>query len=371
MRRTLSFTCLSLALSGAWATQAAATETRATTALVQQHEALSQALKSQRKDDALVEARKLLDLLLPDGNPYAQMQVSELLMVLLHQKGLYTESMQVVDRLLAVASSTDEGPGPGQMQALIERGVMAATMAQDAPAQARYQQLLLREARLYPGQWVLQASAQRLHFQTAQLTVPMALGRWALVHIDPAQDRQDSSQLRYIYAKPNGQRMFVDMHLNYQDAHSEMDAARLGQDLRDTLDIYSRDGENAAPQLAQPALTLADATQLQAVVREKSSQGPDTVHMHWVAARGNWRWHLHARLQHSDHALALQAIPALWQAMDWPQAPDLPQTADQPVLPVRESTIASTWRSRKDWPKAGQLARAALPDARFPSEGHA
>jgi hypothetical protein len=79
--------------------------------------------------------------------------------------------------------------------------------------------------------------------------------------------------------------------------------------------------------------------------------------------RGNWKLSLHAEQMDSERDSALQQLPQLWQAMQWPKAPELP-----PELPRQEREVSHAWRVDDDWPRAGQLARAALADAQFPAE---
>lgn len=381
--RVLSLTCLSAALLGfgSGVARAANEQPGAATVITQsvpeqgapspfmrQRNAVVQAAQNRQWERAIAHAKQLLEMTLPDGNPYEQLDASELLNMLQHQQGLYAENVQLADRMLAAAMRLEWGPISGQVQSLAQRGLMAAMMLQDSAGVARYQQMLLKEAPLFPAQWQWDGAAQRLTFHTAQLSVPTVLGRWVLMEVEAAQDRNDISQLRYMYAKHNGQRMFATMRLNYEDAFSELPLVQREQRLAEHLDIYSGGEDSQSSKLSQPELAIAGAQQQRKVVRVSSASRPDTLQMHWAALRGNWSWHMEMEMLQADHASGSQAIETLWQSMQWPQAPDLPNIDGQPVLPWRESEITAAWRSSKDWSKSGQLARAAMPDARFPSE---
>lgn len=376
MYRAISLTCLSAALLApiaAWAQAAADTpagtvtpETATGEALspfMRQRNAVVQAVKNKQWKQATALAQSLLELTLPEGNPYEQLDVSELLFTLQHQQGLHAQNLQLADRMLAAAASAKDGAVSGQVSALAQRGVMSAMVLQDSAAVARYQQVLRQDAPLFPAQWQWDSQAQRLTFQTAQLSVPTLFDRWVLVAVEAASDRSDASRLRYMYVKPNGQRMFATMQWRYDEDLVNADAAARTQMLDHRMESYAAASGGAAVQvaaLAQPELPIAGALQKRKLVRVASQEGADAVHMHWVALWGQWAWHMEVQAQQADHALAVQAASTLWQAVQWPQqAPDLPQLASQPSLP---------WRSPHDWPKAGQLAREALGDARFPSE---
>lgn len=333
---------------------------------MQQRRAVAQAAQAKRWDEAMAQARQLLALTLPDGNPYEQLDASELLFVLQHQQGLHRENLELADRMLVAARSARHGAVSGQVSALAQRGLMAAMMLQDHAAVLRYQQQLHAETPLFPAQWTWERDSQRLHFETAQLSAPTLLGRWVLVAAQGAHDRTDHSSLRYMYVKPNGQRMFAQLSLNYDDGRSDLSPSAQREQLAQHLEVGTRVDQPVA--LAQPALRWADGQHQQQVWRVVSETQPESLRMHWVGLRGNWWWELEADMQPADHALAVTALQALWQSLQWPKAPALPHTAGQPPLPWRESTITSAWRSARDWPKAAALARAALPDARFPSE---
>lgn len=334
----------------------------------QQRAAVLRAAKNKQWPQAIAQAQQLLEKTLPDGNPYEQLDVSGLLYVLQHQQGMHAQNIQLADRMLAVAAGIPSGPVPGQVQALAQQGLTSATMVQDRAAVERFQQVLRQNTPLYPAQWQWDSAMQRLTFATAQLSVPTALDRWVLMEVEPASDRTDFSLLSYVYVKPNGQRIFASMRLQYDDGYTDLSRDARAQRLVEDLKRYTEDDEMRPSQQVPPDLSITGAQQLRKAVRMVSQHGEDELQMHWVAMRGNWSWHMELRAKHADHALATQAVTALWQAVQWPQAPNLPQAAEQPPLPWRESSIASTWRSAKDWGKAGQLARAALADARFPSE---
>jgi hypothetical protein len=77
------------------------------------------------------------------------------------------------------------------MQALIQRGLTAAMMAGDQGALARYLQALKQESKAFAPLWQWNTADQQLHYQAAQLSVPLVQGRWVLVQLEPARDRKD------------------------------------------------------------------------------------------------------------------------------------------------------------------------------------
>lgn len=325
--------------------------------------AVVEAAQAKRWDDAIAQARKLLDMTLPRGNPYEQLDASGLLYTLLYQQGQYAQAVLQTDQMMALAAAEGYDPVSGQMQALIQRGLTAAMMAGDQEALARYLQALWQESKAFAPLWQWDAEHKQLHYQAAQLSVPLVQGRWVLVQLEPARDRNDSANLEYVYLKPDGRRLRVRMRLGYDDGLKDMDAAARQKSLQQEHGIFARE-QMPEPGLRLPALPFADAVQSQQASREKREEGrPDILHLDWGLVRGNWKLSLHAEQMDSERDSALLQLPQLWQAMQWPKAPELP-----PELPRQEREVASAWRVDEDWSRAGQLARAALVDAQFPAE---
>ncbi|MDN5503650.1 MAG: hypothetical protein L0H10_07485 [Comamonas sp.] len=328
-----------------------------------QRRAVVEAAQARRWDDAVAQARKLQDMTLPHGNPYEQLDASGLLYTLLYQQGQYAQAVLQTDHMMTLAAADGYDPVSGQMQALIQRGLTAAMMAGDQGGLARYLQALKQESKAFAPLWQWDAKHKQLHYQAAQLSVPLVQGRWVLVQLEPARDRSDAANLEYVYLKPDGRRLRVRMRLRYDDGLKDMDAAARQKLLQQEHGIFARE-QTPEPALTLPALPFADAVQSQQASREKrEEEKADILHLDWGLVRGNWNLSLHAEQMDSERDSALQQLPQLWQAMQWPKAPELP-----PELPRQEREVASAWRVDDDWPRAGQLARAALADAQFPAE---
>lgn len=325
--------------------------------------AVVEAAQARRWDDATAQARKLLDMTLPRGNPYEQLDASGLLYALLYQQGQYPQAVLQTDQMMALAAADGYDPVSGQMQALIQRGLTAAMMAGDQGALARYLQALQQESKAFAPLWQWNTADQQLRYQAAQLTVPLVQGRWVLVQLEPARDRKEAANLEYVYLKPDGRRLRVRMRLGYDVGLKDMDAAARQKSLQQERSFFASE-QTPEPGLRLPALPFADAVQSQQASREKREEGrPDVLHLDWGLVRGNWKLSLHAEQMDSESDSALQQLPQLWQAMQWPKAPELP-----PELPRQEREVSHAWRVDDDWSRAGQLARAALADAQFPAE---
>lgn len=325
--------------------------------------AVVEAAQAKRWDEAIAQAHKLLDMTLPRGNPYEQLDASGLLYALLYQQGQYPQAVLQTDQMMALAAADGYDPVSGQMQALIQRGLTAAMMAGDQGALTRYLQALKQESKAFEPLWQWNTADQQLRYQAAQFSVPLVLGRWVLVQLEPARDRKEVANLEYVYLKPDGRRLRVRMRLGYDDGLKDMDTAARQKSLQQERSIFSSE-QTPEPGLRLPAMPFADAVQSQQASREKREEGrPDVLHLDWGLVRGNWKLSLHAEQMDGERDSALQQLPQLWQAMQWPKAPELP-----PELPRQEREVSHAWRVDDDWSRAGQLARAALADAQFPAE---
>jgi hypothetical protein len=152
------------------------------------------------------------------------------------------------------------------------------------------------------------------------------------------------------------------MRLGYDDGLKDMDAAARQKSLQQERSIFASE-QTPEPGLRLPALPFATPCKASRPAARKEEGRPDILHLDWGLVRGNWKLSLHAEQMDSERDSALQQLPQLWQAMQWPKAPELP-----PELPRQEREVSHAWRVDDDWPRAGQLARAALADAQFPAE---
>ena len=113
---------------------------------------------------------------LPRGNPYEQLDASDLLYTLLYQQGLYAQAVAQTDQMMALAATDGYDPVNGQMQALIQRGLAAAMMADDKSALTRYLQALKQETKPFAPLWQWDTARNQLHYQAAQFSVPLVQG---------------------------------------------------------------------------------------------------------------------------------------------------------------------------------------------------
>ena len=345
------------------AEQAAEQSAEQNSPFFKQRRAVVDAAKASRWDDAIAQARKLVDMTQPQGNPYEQLDASELLYTLLYQQGQYAQAVLQTDQMMALAATDGMGPVNGQMQALVQRGLMAAVMADDKAALARYLQALKQEAKPFAPLWQWDAQRNQLGYQAAQFSVPLVQGRWVLFQLEPAKDRKDAASLQYVYLKPDGKRLLARVQISYEERLKDMDVVARQKWLQEERSTLASE-QTPEPSIKLPALPFTDGVQTQQASREKRSGGrPDILHLDWALVRGNWSLSLQAEQLDSERDTALQQLPQLWQAMQWPNAPELP-----PQLPRQEREVTMAWQVDKDWPKAGQLARAALPDAQYPAE---
>ncbi len=333
------------------------------TPFFKQRRAVVEAARAKRWDDAIGEARKLVEMTQPRGNPYEQLDASELLYTLLYQQGQYAQAVSQTDQMMRQAASDEMGPVNGQMQTLIQRGLMAAVMAHDKAALNRYLQALKQESKPFVPLWQWDTERNQLHYQAAQFSVPLVQGRWVLFGLEPAQDRKDIAQLQYIYLKPDGKRLLARMRLSYDARLKDMDAETKRKWLLEKRSMLASD-QTSAPAIKLPELPFTDTVQIQQTSHEKRGEGrPDILHLDWALVRGSWNLTLGVEQLGSERDTALQQLPQLWQAVKWSKAPELP-----PQLPSQEQAVTRAWQTDKDWPKAGQLARAALSDAQYPAE---
>lgn len=245
--------------------------------------AVVEAAQARRWDDATAQARKLLDMTLPRGNPYEQLDASGLLYGLLYQQGQYAQAVLQTDQMMALAAADGYDPVSGQMQALIQRGLTAAMMAGDQGALARYLQELRQESKAFAPLWHWNTSEQQLHYQAAQLSVPLVQGRWVLVQLEPTRDRKDVASLEYVYLKPDGRRLRVRMRLGYDDGLKDMDAAARQKSLQQERSIF------ASERGYRPCRSATLCKASRPAARKEKRGGPTSCIWTggWCAATGN------------------------------------------------------------------------------------
>ena len=215
------------------AEQAAEQSAEQNSPFFKQRRAVVDAAKASRWDDAIAQARKLVDMTQPQGNPYEQLDASELLYTLLYQQGQYAQAVLQTDQMMQLAATDDMGPVNGQMQALVQRGLMAAVMADDKAALARYLQALKQEAKPFAPLWQWDAQRNQLSYQAAQFSVPLVQGRWVLFQLEPAKDRKDAASLQYVYLKPDGKRLLARVQISDEERLKDMDAVARQKWLKD------------------------------------------------------------------------------------------------------------------------------------------
>jgi hypothetical protein len=144
-------------------------------------------------------------------------------------------------------------------------------MAGDQGALTRYLQALGRSPRLLRRCGSGNTADQQLHYQAAQLSVPLVQGRWVLVQLEPTKDRKDVASLEYVYLKPDGRRLRVRMRLGYDDGLKDMDAAAKQKSLQEAWHFCQRADARASGSGCRPcrSATLCKASR-PAARKEKS-----------------------------------------------------------------------------------------------------
>lgn len=305
-------------------------------------------------------ARELLQRADQGGNPYEQLDASELLTVVLYRQQKYGDAVKLARVMLDAARAHPEDTIMGQTGALISRGLMAAVAAQDLAAIQYFQQALREDSRLFPGLWQWDEAKASLLYRAAQLRLPLRVGegagRWVLQHIEPAKDRDESVRLRYLYFGADEVRLTVDLDLRYRN-RGEPQALK---------PIYDDATEADAPNFGLP---FAGAQQKRFVRLDNDEERRRTQTWEWVAQRGRWSLDVRADFLPKSKAVAQAQLPQLFAAIDWPAAPDLPGTpADAMTAQQREDAQQLQWRPSADWPRVARLAAQAEKDAIFPNE---
>lgn len=333
---------------------------------LRQRSAIIDAAQDRDWNTATVEARKLLDMAIPRGNPYEQMDAADLLVRVLHEQARYAEALKVIDEVLELTRQYASGPIAGQMEDLIHRAMLEAIMSSDPAALSRYQEVLQAYCALDPSLWQWDLPNQRLIYSAAQVSLPLHIGRWVLTNIEQADDRHHVASIRYLYVTETGKAIPVSIDLSYDARLRTMTPQTKQEDLTGEEQRLS-DDQQPDPELGQqfPDLDYADTVQIKYATREKRGQLPDVLHMHWLAMRDNWRLRISADFVNADAATAQVQIPLLRQAIAWPKAVELP---GDDGLDERLQTIDAAWRLADDWQHAGALAKAELPHAVFPRE---
>lgn len=359
---SLAIACFSLptAMAGV---QSAPVDTEQTP-FFRQREAVITAVRAKDWVTAEVAARQFFDFTIPRGNPYEQLDAADLLIVALHQQGRYADALGVVDRMIAVTRDTAGGPVPGQIDSLLQRGMIEAVLAEDAAALRRYQRLLHSGAKSFPGLWHWDMDKQQIRYVPAKMTFPLAQGRWILTKIQQAGARSRPARLDYQYVTRRGTEIDVDIGLSYLERSQEEKQAWLQR-----AHSHLLSGQQLLPDAKfvqqLPDLSYADALQTRYAVQETSSDH-DLWTLHWEVMRGNWYLSIKAAFQARDAADAQEQVPALvLHAIEWPEAIDLPGDG---AIEAHHDDIARMGLYRQDWQQAGALAQAELPNAIWPRE---
>lgn len=310
------------------------------------------AAKARDWEQAERHARQLLALT-DGGNPYERIDAAELLMLALHQLRQYDKAVDVAQTMLAEASAHPEDTINGQVQALISRGLLEAVSAQNTAAITRIQQSLSEESRAYPGLWQWDEAKTQLHYRAAGASFPLHSDRWVLTTLNPAKDRRESTELRYLYQSEKDERLQLNVSLRYRDtpakeAPSEGTAAA-APDFG--LSFVQPGAGDTEQRYGKPPATDADAQQWE-----------------WYALHGPWAVRVTAQFAPRLQPLARQQLPLLFAAVQWPKPHELP---DARSAQLRDGLMTGRWlesTSQAEWAAAEKQTAAALNDAIFPNE---
>ena len=329
-------------------------------------QAVMTAVQNKDWDTAITAARAFFDFTIPRGNPYEQLEACSLLVRLLHQQGDYAQARQVVDEMISVTQNTPGGPLPEQMSDLIQRGIQEAMMADDHAALLRYQQMQRSDAKTYPALWHWELEKQQLHYQPAQITLPLVKGRWVLRHIQETDQRSRPTEIDYSYMTHDGSNIQTYISLSYNDTEQtpqeKLDELQHSKDM--WLEISGHSADTAMAEQA-PDLPYKDAVQIKYATKEKSDgQGLQTIY--WKAIRGHWLLRIEAQFLERDAAVASAQLPVLiQQIIDWPDANELPGGQG---FEARYAELYQIAANLDQWPQAATAAQAELPNAIFPRD---
>ncbi|WP_454672862.1 hypothetical protein [Achromobacter pestifer] len=308
-------------------------------------------------------ARKALQAARDHENSYEEFDAAATVVNLLHRQQRYADARRAAEEQIAIFEK--RGVSPDAILQLRVMAIREGAAAGESVEVARLQESVFTQSNVYPGQWTRDAVAGRLFYALADMSLPLTVGRWALVSFQPADERMDSAQLDYVQTLDDGRAVTVRVGIRYREDLRAKDADARRQALADRMGEPHGD-QTPAPdaESALPDLPFKDVI---AVKRARQVDYPRGVGIEaqWTAVRGDWQVDVRASFGKDKQAGAIAPLHELFDAMTWNR--DVRLFRDK-TMTDQNREIESYWSMARDWPTAAKLAQAALPDAAFPLE---
>lgn len=308
-------------------------------------------------------ARKALQAAREHENSYEEFDAAATVITLLHWQQRYADARRAAEEQIAVFEKRDASQDAiSQLRVMAIREGAAAGESADV---ARLQERVFAQGNAFPGQWAIDAAAGRLDYALAGMNLPLTVGRWALVSFQPADERMDSAQLDYVQTLDDGRAVTARVWIRYREDLSARDVDARREAL--AKQAGEPGGDEAPAPEAESALPDLPFKEAVAVKRASQVDYPRGVGIEaeWTALRGDWQVDVRASFVKDKQADAVMQLRELFNAMTWNR--DVRLFRDKTMMDQGRE-IESYWSMARDWPKAAELAQAALPDAAFPLE---
>lgn len=310
-----------------------------------------------------IAARKALQAARAHENSYEEFDAAATVVNLLHWQQRYADARRAAEEQIAIFEK--RGVSQDAIAQLRVMAIRESAAAGESADVARLQEAVFTQSNVYPGQWTRDAAAGRLDYALAGMNLPLTAGRWALVSFQPADERMDSAQLDYVQTLDDGRAVTARVWIRYREDLRAKDTAARRQALAKRIDEPNGD-QAPAPDVesALPDLPFKDAV---AVKRARQVDYPRGVGIEaqWTAVRGDWQVDAGASFVKDKQVDAVAQLRELFNAMTWNR--DVRLFRDK-AMTEQNREIEPYWSMARDWPKAAELAQAALPDAAFPLE---
>lgn len=350
--------------SAAWAVPADQAKARPPSPAQLMHEA-QRLSKEKSLAEATVAARAAMEAgRKGSAMDYTDLEAGALLVDLLHQQGRYDEARKAAEEQIAywerqAAAVGSTSRHDTRITSMLGVAIEASMMAGERAEVTRLEEKLFAVVNPGPGLWRLSPDEPRLHYELADFSTPLLVEQWKLAKFEPAEKRDDATQLLYTQTLANG-RLSAEISLVYDEAQRKYTASQR----QDWLKPYQEQSKPRALASAMPDLPFDDLTAVK-LGRQEECDGEECTNIRWTALRGDWRMDIDVMFKSRDEAQAVEQMHKLFAALKWQSAP----------LLFRERTMAeqtqdmdSTWELPGGWSKAAELAKKALPDAFFPEE---
>lgn len=312
---------------------------------------------------ATASAQSALEAARGGANSYEEFDAVGMLVQLLHKQQRHADARRAAESQMAVFDQRQASADA--ISQLLSLAISEGAAAGEFAEVSRLQQRLLADARPYPGMWAWTAGEPRLNYALADLSLPLAADGWALTHFKPANARRDIAQLRYVHALAGGAVLTARVWITYRENQRALDAPARRQAAKDGLADAESDQKPAPQAQAQlPDLPFADAVAAKRAMAADRRAGVG-IDAGWTALRGDWRLDVHAAFAQAHQEEAVAQLRQLFAALRWQGDARLFRTQ---AMARQDQDIDTHWSMADDWPRAAELARAALPDAAFPLE---